>query len=286
MKEIAPGIYVSTEYPGVNVGFVQTPGGVIAVDAPTLPADARAWRRRTLEITGGPLLYVVLTDGHPDRLVSMDVMCGVERTPIVAAWDAYERISTYTDGFWRGVVDGWSRRCPEAAQDLARSSRRLPEIMFSGDLTLHKGGVDVKLQQVVGAAPGSVWVHAPAHNVLFTGDTLVVGGHPFMMAAPDTRGWLETLTALRRVRYAQTIIVPGRGAAPCDQEATRPLSDYLTLVRRRIRTLHRSEHTRTDVAALVSEMLPFFPVADREVDWVQRRVKAGIEQIYEEMRPK
>jgi hypothetical protein len=49
MKKIASNIYVSTEYPGVNVGFIVMPEGAVAVDAPTLPRDARAWRRKVLK---------------------------------------------------------------------------------------------------------------------------------------------------------------------------------------------------------------------------------------------
>ena len=46
MKQIAPNIYVSTEYDYVNVGCVVGPKGIVCIDAPTLPEDALDWRRR------------------------------------------------------------------------------------------------------------------------------------------------------------------------------------------------------------------------------------------------
>lgn len=279
MQEIAPNLYVSLDYPDANVGFIALPAGAIAVDAPALPQDARAWRDQIVAVTGRPILYVVLTDAHPDRLLSARAL----GAPAVAAREAYEQASAYTDGFWRAVVDGWSRRYPEATDELAEIRPALPEILFTESITLHKGGVDVTVERVDGAAPGSAWVHLPHQRVLFAGDTLVAETHPFMAAAPDTQAWLKTLRTLRRMRFSDTLIVPGRGAL-CDDAATRPLSDYIGLARRRVRSLHAASRPRADTASVVAELLALFPASDNERDRVQRRIKAGLDRIYEELR--
>jgi len=280
MKEIAPNIYASTAYPSVNVGFILTSAGAIAVDAPTLPGDARAWRQRIVETAGGPILYVVLTDAHPDRLLS----AGLLEAPIIATQAAYERASAYTEGFWRTVVESWTRRHPEAADDLAGVHIALPEVMFTSHLTLHKGGMELTIRHIAGAAPGSAWIDLREQDVLFAGDTIVVETHPSMDAAPDTGAWLKTLKSRRRPYLSKTVIVPGRGPL-CDRSATRPLSEYITLARRRVRSLHAAGRTRGDTADLVDELLPLFPVLDGERELVQRRIKAGLDQLYEEIRP-
>jgi glyoxylase-like metal-dependent hydrolase (beta-lactamase superfamily II) len=277
MRKIASNVYASTEYPGANVGFIVMPAGAIAVDVPALPRDARAWRQQITETADGPILYLVLTDGHPDRLLSARLL----EAPIVAARGVYNRASVYTEGFWRGVVEGWARRYPEAAHDLAGASIVLPEVMFTTSLTLRKGGVDLTIDYVAGAAPGSAWVHLPERGVLFAGDTLVVDSHPFLDAAPDTKAWLNTLTALRRPRFSKTTIVPGRGPL-CDPAASRPLSDYIALARRRVRSLRATGAGRVDMTARVAEMLPLFPIAEGERDLVPRRIKAGLDQLYRE----
>jgi glyoxylase-like metal-dependent hydrolase (beta-lactamase superfamily II) len=279
MKKIANNIYVSTEMPGVNVGFITLPAGAIAIDVPTLPQDARVWREQILETAAGPILYVVLTDAHPDRLLS----AGVLEAPIVAVRAAYDRALAYTDGFWRSVVDGWSRRYPEAADGLSEASIVLPEIMLTDRLTLHKGGTDVMVEKTVGGAPGSAWVYLPEQDVLFAGDTVVIETHPFMEATPDTKGWLETLQVLRRKRYSDTIIVPGHGPL-CRQEDTRPLSEYIALVRRRMRSLQRTGRVRADRASVVGELQTYFPIPEGEQDTVQRRIKAGLDRLDEEFR--
>ena len=279
MKEIAPKIYVSTDYPGVNVGAIVLPGGVIAVDAPTLPQDARTWREQLVAATGVPILYVMLMDGHADRLLS----AGFLEAPIVAVRAAYERASGYTDGFWRGVVEGWVRRHPHAADDLVGMRGALPEIMFTNDLTLHKGNGEITVQQVPGSAPGSAWLHIPEHDVLFAGDTVVIDRPPFLAAVPDSKALLETLSVLRRARFSETVIVPGRGPI-CGQDDTKVLSQYLALARRRMRSLYATGQTRPDLGPAVTEMMSFFSIPADEHDLVQRQVKAGLDRLYEELR--
>ncbi|MDY6874739.1 MAG: MBL fold metallo-hydrolase [Chloroflexota bacterium] len=279
MEKIAPNVYVSTEYPGVNVGCILTPAGVVAVDAPTLPGDALAWRQQ-IEAAGGPVLYVVLTDAHPDRLLSAKLL----EAPIVAARASYERASAYTDGFWRGVVDGWARCCPDAADDLAGTHIALPEILFTSSITLRKGGMDVTVGAIAGAAPGSAHIYLREPDILFIGDTLVAGTHPYLAAASNTKAWLKTLRTLRRARFSKTTIVPGRGSL-CDQSATRPLSQYIVLARRRVRSLHTAGMARVDTATLVAELLPLFPVSEDERELVQRRIKAGLDRLYGELGP-
>lgn len=282
MKEIASNVYVSTAYPGVNVGLIVMPEGAIAVDAPTLPRDARDWREKILQ-TKVPLLYVVLTDGHPDRLLSAGILAGSEETPLVATRAAFDRAAAYTDGFWRGVVEGWVRRFPEIADDVTGMRGALPEILFTRDLTLHSGETSVTVHSVSGAAPGSAWIRLPEQNVLFAGDTLVVGSPPIMVATPDTKAWLNVLSSLRRPSFSETIIVPGRGPLG-DQSATQPLSEYIALARRRVRSLDASKHPRPDMTAVVEEMVSFFSVPEAKHDLAHRRIKVGLDRLYEELR--
>ena len=95
---------------------------------------------------------------------------------------------------------------------------------------------------------------------------------------------MRTLRLLRRKWRETTIIVPGRGAL-CDRSATRALSDYIALARRRVRSLHTAGRARADVSTLVSEILEQFPVSDDSRDLVQRRVKSGLDHLYEELKP-
>ena len=135
-----------------------------------------------------------------------------------------------------------------------------------------------RLQFDATGGDGNCW------SVAIAGDTVVVDTHPHLEAVDDTEAWLKTLRNLRRGRFVETTIVPGRGPL-CDQTATKPVSDYVTLVRRRVRSLHRAERPKGDTSGFVSELLPLFPFPEERRDVVQRRIKAGLDQVYEELKP-
>jgi glyoxylase-like metal-dependent hydrolase (beta-lactamase superfamily II) len=281
MIELAPNIYVSTDYPEVNVGFVVGPAGVIAIDAPTLPEDARAWRQR-IEQTAGPILYTVLTDAHPHRLLC----AGLLGAPLVTTRAAYAQAADYTGGFWRNVVRRLSKRYPEAEEDLGKVDPQLPEVLFDGRLRLYKSEKEVTLVSTAGASPGVAWVDLrDEDSVLFTGDSLVVGEPPAMDTAPNTRDWLRTLSTLRRPRFSEVTLVPGRGPIS-DQSATRPLSEYIRTARRRVRSLHRTGRPEEDVKEFIDELLIIASHhAEEEKDWFRKRIEDGLERIYEELQP-
>jgi len=278
MQEIAANVYVSEVDPGINVGFIVTETGVVAVDAPPLPADAIAWREQILDAGYGPIRYVVLTDEHPDRLPGLHWL----DAPVVAGRGALQRLKEDGEARWRTILEDWSRRRPEV-QDLDRVRRVMPDIAVAGRILLH-GTPPVAIESVAGAAPGSVWVTVHDEEVLFAGDTVVVGDHPPLIAAPDTRAWLKTLVGVRRERFPARLIIPGRGPVG-EKEDTRGLSHYIQLARRRIRSLHTAGAGRGEVAGLVPEFLDLYPVAEKRREWVERQIQQGLEHVYEELRP-
>jgi glyoxylase-like metal-dependent hydrolase (beta-lactamase superfamily II) len=280
MKQIAPNIYVSTEYHYINVGCVVGPKGVVCIDAPTLPEDALDWRRQILGLEAGPIVYTVLTDTHPHRLLCARLL----EAPVVTSRAAYELAAEYSRGFWRNTVRRLRRYHPEQEAALKSLEPLLPEILFSHTLTLHKGGADVTIESVEGAAPGSAWIDLRDENILFVGDTLVVGRPPAMNETPDTKAWLDTLSTLRRSRFADVTFVPGRGAVS-DQTATEPLSEYIRVARRRMRSLHRDGKPRDDVTDFTDELLSLFSLSDAERNRFRRRVRNGLKRVYDELTP-
>ncbi len=64
MREIAPGVYVKQDSRGTNLGAIVTSQGVVVVDTPLIPREARAWRAELEEMTGLPIIYVINTDHH------------------------------------------------------------------------------------------------------------------------------------------------------------------------------------------------------------------------------
>ena len=77
--------------------------------------------------------------------------------------------------------------------------------------------------------------------------------------------------------------MPGRGPL-VDKDLTEPVSYYLRLARRRVQSLYRAGRPRADTATLVPELLELFPYHESDLEQIQRRIKTGLDRIYEEIK--
>ncbi len=278
MEEIAPNVYVSSGYPGINVGLVVTGQWVIAIDAPPFPSDHQAWRK-ALRALGRPIRYLILTDDHPDRLLGA-LWVGV---PIIAGRGTWQKIRDRGENLPQMLVDDWNRRHAfreKVVPEVEIGRLPIPEIVVQGRITL-EDTVPITVEAVAGPTPGSVWVWLPQHEVLFTGD-VVVRSHPTMTEVPSFARWLEVLTGLQEGRLPARVIVPGRGMVG-GPEVVHPLTEYLRYAYPRLQAL-RAKGQRADLAALAEELLPFFPFPEEERDRVLAQIRAGLERWLEEMR--
>ncbi|MER3458458.1 MAG: hypothetical protein C4309_07370 [Chloroflexota bacterium] len=278
MEQIAPGIYVETSYRAVNVGAIVTDRGLIVVDVPPFPTDARRWRLRLAQLNPSRILFVINTDGHRDRVMGNHWF----DAPVIAHETVGEKLRSYNGAFPQAFIDALVARDPEAAEDLAHVRVVVPEVTFSRKLTLHIGGRTVVLMHMPGPTSGSIWVMCPTEAVVFTGASVVCGVHPNLMEA-ETKAWLESLVELRRDRFRARIVVPGRGPIT-DKSATEPVSNYLRQIRTRVRSLVQAGRPRSEAASLVAEFLPLFPISEETRDRTQRRLKTGLERVYEEIK--
>ncbi|MGD1992294.1 MAG: hypothetical protein PVI59_03790 [Anaerolineae bacterium] len=279
IQNVAPNMYVSTFYPGINVSFVLTDAGPVAVDAPLLPEDAEAWRRQIIHVAGKPIRNVILTDHRLERALS----AGRLNAPIVAGRRTFELLQELGDDARSDTLEIWAKDHPQAAIELEDQKIVLPEVTVDGRVLLH-GRPEIVVESVNGAAPGSVWARLVEERVLIAGDTVVGDVHPVLDAASDTRAWLRTLAKVRRAYFTGDTIIPGRGSV-CSKADTRAVSEYIQRARRRIRSIHASERDRSDIASLIMEFLALFPTDDVDQERIERRIQLGLEHVFEELRP-
>jgi cyclase len=281
MKQIAPNIFVHDGYRGVTVGCIVTDAGVICIDSPMLPADARDWGAQIAKHTDQPVRFVVLTDAHRDRILGVQYLGGA----VVAHESAWEKMKSFGDAFRQQAADSVAPCGAEAAAEVASDLRIvLPQITFVDTLALHIGSRPVFIRHVGGATPGSAWVHLPQSNVLFMGDLLTVNTHPWV-AESDLATWLELLGQVQHKDFAAKVIVPGRGG-PARKVALASMVGYLNAMRVRVQALIRARKPRADTAQLVPEFLARYPVSEGDRECVQRRIKAGLDHLYDTLKSK
>lgn len=282
MDKLTPNVYVETGYRGSTVGAIITPLGVICVDTPLLPADARHWRAQIASITHQPIVYLIYTDGHRDRVLGHQWLGGM----IVAHEATWDKMRSYGDALRQQVVEFLAHHgAPDAAEEIAHHLQLgLPQLTMSDNstLTLHTNRPQVSVRPVGGANLGSVWVELPDQGVVFAGDLVTLNTHPFMSEASMTV-WLDRLAELRDPEYFATKIVPGRGSG-YRRADTQKVSDYLTDMRDSVRQMMRERRGRIDVSELMPPFLDRFPIPIGENERVQRRIKTGLEKVYEEVK--
>jgi cyclase len=278
VQELAPGVFVETGFRRINLGAILTGEGFILIDTPPFPDDARIWRARLADVSDRPIRVIITTDCHRDRLVGS----GWFHTPVIVAHDeTVSSIKNLPPTFIDSAVEALIRTPVERGW-FANARLRIPSVGFSRKMQVRLGSTSVPLLAMPGPTLGSVWIHLPEQRIVFTGDSVVINQHPYI-ASPCTKTWLDNLSNLRRTRFAADVIVPGRGTLT-DKSATEPLSQYLRLVRRRVLRLYEEGRPRADTITLIPELLDQFPYRDDELESIQRRIKIGLDRVYEEIK--
>ena len=278
IREIAPNVFVETEFHGANVGFVVTGEGVILIDTPMLPDDARAWRAAISERTDQEIIYIINTDHHRGHIV------GNQHFPtarVIAHEFAWKNMRSYGDSFRTRLLNLYRERMPDAANEWRQHLKIIePEITFTDRTVLFKGDKEIHLIPVGGHTPATIVVYFPNEKILFAGDLVVTDRPPFLSQG-NTKRWLEALTYLRKLRY--DLLIPGHGELT-GKEATEKMSEFLRLVRRKVRSAHRAGLSKADTARSLRHLIRFWPIPAFEKPKADRRFKSSLSRVWNEMR--
>jgi cyclase len=131
-----------------------------------------------------------------------------------------------------------------------------------------------------GHTPATSGLYLPKERILFTGDLVVVDEHP-ALGQCNSDEWLGKLRWLRKQKYAQ--IVPGHGPL-CNVEASEPVSEYIRAMRSKVRSQFKSGRSKAEAAVVISQMLDFFPYRQGEKSIIEKRIRAGVSRVYDEMK--
>ncbi len=208
MHRVTDNVYAEDHYLVATVGFLVTREGVVLMDTPMLPSDAREWRSRA-EAHGG-IRYIINTEHHRDHIIGNAFFPGT----VIAQAGTAERFmrSIVSPAAVRGFLE---KLDPKGVDSLANYVPRPPTILFDSHLVLHLGDRTLDLRHAPGHVPNGTWVYVPQERTVFTGDNVINEAPPFFHSAVPS-AWLETLEALARLDVQH--IIPGHGA-PCGPDA-------------------------------------------------------------------
>jgi cyclase len=278
IREIASDIFVETDFHGANVAYVRTDEGVILIDTPMLPNEARRWRAEIEEKTGQQIIYIINTDHHRAHVIGNQFF---PTATVIAHEQAWKEMKSYGDSFRTRLINMYRERIPEAVAEWREDLEIIkPSITFTGRTILFKGDKEIHMIPVGGHTPATTVVLFPNDGLLFAGDVVVTNRPPFLSQG-DTKEWLDALTYLRRLQY--DVLIPGHGELT-GKEATEKMSEYLRMVRRRVRSAYRSGMGKADTARSLSHLIRFWPIPPFEKPKADRRFKSGLGRVWNEIR--
>lgn len=187
-----------------NAGFVETPGGVVVVDALGSPILAQKLIAEIKKVTSQKIAAVIVSHYHADHVY------GLQEFKKIGA-------KIYAQGEGRNYLSSETakQRLIASRIDFApwvNASTRLvaADEWIDQKTKLTIGGIDFFISRVGPAhAPEDLMVYVPSEKVLFAGDLVFRGRIPFVGNA-DSKGWLIALDEIEKLD--PNIVIPGHGA--------------------------------------------------------------------------
>jgi glyoxylase-like metal-dependent hydrolase (beta-lactamase superfamily II) len=275
MRRIAPGVYLETKYPGVQLGAVVTDAGLFLIDSPARADDGRDWIAALAEY--GKPRYLALLDSHPDRVLGARIF----DFPSVAHDWTLETMSNWTDSF-----KGSARPIGAEVDSLKRITsvrKAMPELAFSDQMVIHLGERQIELWHRPGPTPGAIWVVFPQAKVVFVGDAVTVAEPPFIGDA-DIESWLDTLDDLRTSRLRSYKLVSSRDGL-IKPEHINAMARFLRKIPWRLERLNEEGAPPEDAGDLASGLMKGFKIPKARWEQASLRLKVGLMRLYNRLYP-
>jgi len=272
MQEIAPHIFIETAYPGVTLGAISWPHGLILVDSPYRPDDVRVWRTSLLNMSGGIDRILVNLDAHFDRTLGTRLMectvCGHDRMAQIFR----DRPMTFKAQALESGAE-W-----ELTNVLGSIRWAPPEITFSDQLNVFWDGNPMHLVHRPGPTEEAIWLDLPNEKVVFVGDCVTPNMPPFLANA-EISAWLQLLIRLLAPEYQGYTIISGRGGM-VNHTDIQGQYDYLSNVSE-ILTRAIEAHSGVDeLDSALPGLLEPFEIPAEKVELYLARLKWGLQHYY------
>jgi glyoxylase-like metal-dependent hydrolase (beta-lactamase superfamily II) len=216
MQELVPHVYIENSYPGVTLGAINWPHGILLIDSPFRPEDARSWRSALLNLGGGVDRLLVNLDSHLDRTLGVRAM----ECTIVGQEKMAEAFRTRPVTF--KAQPGETGAAWELYGNLGSVRWAPPEVVFTNRFFIHWDSNPITLEHRPGPNPGAVWVTLPDQKIVFVGDAVVANQPPFLSLA-NLPVWIDMLKLLSSPEYNQFMIISGRGGIVSQDDVRRQL---------------------------------------------------------------
>jgi len=168
MHEIAEGIYIERDYPGVVLGALRIGSSVVMVDAPLRAQDQQSWRIDVANLGGGADKLLVMLDTHIDRTLGIRAM----ESRVVGHQRALEILNnrpTTARGQDFDAGADW-----EPYELPANIRWPVLDLTYSDKMTVYLDDDPVEISHQPGAHVAGSWLRYDSKKVLFVGDSVII----------------------------------------------------------------------------------------------------------------
>jgi len=268
MQAISDIVHIEEHFLGVTLGVIVTPRGLVQIDAPPSPEDARSWRAALMNLGGGMERALINLDAHPDRTLGARAMdCTVIAHEKTAATfrsrpTTFKAQGEETGSDWESIAGlGSVRWAP-------------PEISFGSQMTLHWGDAPIVMEHHPGPASGAIWVILPTEKIVFVGDIVTKNQPPFLANA-NFPAWIEGVTLLLSPAFKGYTFISGRGGV-VNLNTIKNQLDFLKHARDKLDKITAKKPLPAATEKLVDSLLSWFKTPAARHKQYAQRLRYGI----------
>jgi cyclase len=265
MEKVTENVFVESKLSVCNSSFVVTSEGVVVIDTPMVPANAKKWAKKAAEY--GPIRYLINTEPHGDHVSGNCYFGGI----LVAHEGTRDAILASNPDDLTGMLN---RMAPESLPLPKDFRYRPPDITLSQRLTLYLGDHTFHLINMPGHSPFQVAVYVPEERIVFTSDNVTLNMPYFRQALPDK--WLKSLKEYQKLDVDK--VVPGHGNVSdksCFPQMYKNVTIWIDTVADAIAKGMTLEEAQLKVTMV--KQFPDIPRDEHSIDVV----RANVARIYE-----
>lgn len=232
---------------GANAGIVVGGDGILVVDTLVSSKAARKFIEDIREVSGKEVRYVVNTHCHLDHAYGNS-----EFLKLGASVAAHENCRAYMVETAQSVMENLGMY-GLTEEDMEGTEPACPPLTFADRVRIDLGGVQAELIYIGHShTAGSVLVYLPGEKVLFAGDALFTGYHPFM-GEGDMEGWVRALEFIEALDVEK--IIPGHGPISGKKDVEE-MKTYLLAFDKKARELAAGSDDIDHIVAEITNSVP------------------------------
>lgn len=243
---------------GANAGIIIGKDGIIVIDTLISAKEAKRFIRDIKAISKKPVKYVVNTHYHLDHTFGNAEFKRLGAV-IISHTNDGNNLKTHGETALKNAKNyGLSEK------DMKGTKIAYPVLTFNERMEIDLG--DRKIELIYfrqSHTDGSIMVYLPDKKILFAGDILFTGYHPFM-GEGDIEGWLKTLDYIMTMDIEK--IIPGHGPVSSKKDIE-DMKNYLIAFDKKAKELAAKSDDAEHIASEIKKSLPPRPEGADLILW-------------------